>query len=247
MSRRPRNLTPFIAIAVVGAVGLTLWQAPDAPASLEPSVTSPAAATLVDMGLASLDDDGVARINVSAISALLETLPASATAPSVRYDRVTHFGQAWADVDRNGCDTRNDILGRDITGPSFKPGTRDCKVVDGELHDVYTGQIIPFNPGPGIQIDHLWPLSLAWQSGAAAWSDDERLRFANDPSNLQAVDGPANQSKGDSGPSNWLPPAANYHCEYVARFVFIAAEYSLAISVPDRAAISHVLKQCNAA
>ena len=40
---------------------------------------------------------------------VLATLPVKGRAPKTGYDRA-QFGQAWADVDRNGCDTRNDIL-----------------------------------------------------------------------------------------------------------------------------------------
>lgn len=254
MSRKPRSLAALIAVAAAGLVGLTISQlpsgalsGPSTPTPLDSAATSPAAIALVDAGLASLDENGTAHIDAAAVSNLLNTLPAATAAPTVEYDREAQFGQRWADVDRNGCDTRNDILGRDLTGPVFKPGTRDCKVIDGELHDAYTGKTIPFEPGQSTQIDHLWPLSLAWHSGAATWTDDERTRFANDPANLQAVDGPTNQSKGDSGPSEWLPPAVGYHCEYVARFVFVAAEYSLAIDELDRVAIGRVLEQCGTA
>ena len=48
-------------------------------------------------------------------------------APKTGYSR-DQFGAAWADVDHNGCDTRNDILARDLTGETFKPGTHDCVV-----------------------------------------------------------------------------------------------------------------------
>lgn len=35
--------------------------------------------------------------------------------PPEKYNRVEQFGPAWKDVDHNGCDTRNDILDRDLT------------------------------------------------------------------------------------------------------------------------------------
>ena len=77
-------------------------------------------------------------------------------APQAGYSREA-FGQRWADIDRNGCDTRNDVLKRDLTGSSFKAGTCDCKVMTGTLADPYTGQPLNFTTvdADAIQIDHL--------------------------------------------------------------------------------------------
>jgi len=52
------------------------------------------------------------------------------------------------------------------------------------------------------------PLSEAWKSGAAAWDTPRRAKFANDLINPQlwAVTGRVNQAKGDSDPSQWMPP-----------------------------------------
>ena len=48
-----------------------------------------------------------------------------------RIDKRTQFGKAWADVDHNGCDTRNDILNRDLTGVRHKWRTHNCVVKSG--------------------------------------------------------------------------------------------------------------------
>ena len=88
----------------------------------------------------------------------LEKLPVKGRAPKTGYDRE-QFGPAWSDVDRNGCDTRNDILKRDLAGETFKPGTHDCVVLTGTLSDPYTGKKISFSRGQGtseaVQIDHV--------------------------------------------------------------------------------------------
>lgn len=62
------------------------------------------------------------------------------------YDRG-EFGQRWADTDHNGCDTRNDILARDLARPTFKEGTRGCVVLSGTLAEPYTGKTIEFRRG----------------------------------------------------------------------------------------------------
>nr|WP_301952445.1 MULTISPECIES: HNH endonuclease family protein [unclassified Rathayibacter] len=165
----------------------------------------------------------------------------------VPYDRDL-FGESWKDVDRNGCDTRNDILGRDLLDPVFKPGTRDCKVLSGTLIDPYDGAAVSFVSGSDtsrlVQIDHVVALGWAWHHGAWAWSDEQRLAFANDPANLVAASDDTNQSKSDAGPGEWLPPAPELRCGYVEQFVGVLGAYGLAVGTEDRAAAQAVLVGC---
>ena len=93
----------------------------------------------------------------------------------------------WSDLDRNGCDSRNDILKRDLKVIVFKDGTRDCKVISGELVDPFSGRKVLFNlntAASNIDIDHIVALSNAWQTGAAYFDKDARSSIANDPLNL---------------------------------------------------------------
>lgn len=160
------------------------------------------------------------------------------------------FGQRWADIDRNGCDTRNDVLRRDLVDVTTKPGTRDCVILTGTLHDPYTGTTISFVRGQGtselVQIDHVIPLAWAWRNGAADWTDEHREQFANDGINLAAVDGSANQSKSDRGPAIWMPPSSAYHCSYAVRFVQVLDTYDLTIPGEDAAALQSTLSSCSA-
>jgi hypothetical protein len=179
--------------------------------------------------------------------AALATLAVKGRAPRTGYDRA-RFGQAWADVDRNGCDTRNDVLRRDLTGFVLKAGTHGCLVLRGTLSDPYTGTTIAFLRGQqtstAVQIDHVVALSDAWQKGASQWSADTRERFANDPLNLLAVDGPSNARKSDGDAATWLPPAKAYRCRYVARQVAVKTAYGLWVTSAERAAITRVLDAC---
>ncbi len=103
----------------------------------------------------------------------LEVIPGRGRAPKPGYSRV-EFGPAWADFDRNGCDTRNDILARDLSDEAFKLGTNDCVVATGTLADKYTGATINFVSGPdtgtAVQIDHIVALSGSRQKGEATAS-----------------------------------------------------------------------------
>ncbi|MEU4392649.1 DUF1524 domain-containing protein [Kribbella sp. NPDC023855] len=71
--------------------------------------------------------------------------------------------------------------------------------------------------------------------GAAKWSQQRRVDFANDEAmNLIAADGPANASKGDSGPGEWMPINRAYRCTYVLRYLQVARKWSLPITAADR-------------
>ncbi|WP_426990359.1 HNH endonuclease family protein [Pseudarthrobacter sp. Y6] len=176
----------------------------------------------------------------------LATIPIKGKAPKTGYSRE-QFGAAWSDVDHNGCDTRNDILRRDLTELMTKPGTKQCVIASGKLADKYTGKTINFTRGENsadVQIDHITPLSLAWQTGAQQISADARLQLANDPLNLMAADGPANMQKSDSSADAWLPSNKAFRCEYVARQTAVKAEYKLWMTQPEHDAIAGILANC---
>jgi hypothetical protein len=179
--------------------------------------------------------------------AALDSLEVKGRAPRTGYDREL-FGQAWADVDRNGCDTRNDVLARDLTGTTLKPGTGDCVVLSGTLQDPYGGELVEFVRGQAtsadVQIDHVVALSDAWQKGAQGWDTATRTTFANDPLNLLAVDGPLNQAKGASDAATWLPPHRPYRCRYVIRQAQVKATYRLWTTAAERDAMTREMDRC---
>ena len=158
------------------------------------------------------------------------------------------FGPAWADVDRNGCDTRNDILKRDLTKEVFKEKTSGCTVLSGTLVDPFSGEIINFVQGAKtsseVQIDHLVALSNAWQTGAFKLTPDQREAFANDPLNLLAVKGRLNSQKGDGDAATWLPPLKSFRCDYVSRQIAVKIKYKLWFTVPEKEAMIRILKTC---
>ncbi|MCY1214190.1 hypothetical protein D9M72_259970 [compost metagenome] len=178
---------------------------------------------------------------------VLATLPIKGRAPKTGYDRAL-FGQAWADVDRNGCDTRNDILKRDLTGITYTNSV-PCKVQSGTLADPYTGTSISFLRGSAtsskVQIDHVVALSDAWQKGAQQLTTEQRTAFANDPLNLQATDGPTNIKKGDGDAATWVPPNKGFRCEYVARQISVKATYSLWVTQAEHDAMARILADCS--
>ena len=212
----------------------------------------PGTVTIVNPDTSSDEPQGTAPIGSDEASEalrILNTLPVKGRAPKTGYSRA-QFGDAWSDIDHNGCDTRNDILNRDLTAKQHK-NSRGCVVISGILNDPYTGKVINFMRGKDtseqVQIDHVVALSDAWQSGAQEISAQERLQLANDPENLLAVDGPANQQKSDSDAATWLPANASFRCSYVARQIRVKAKYHLWVKPAEKEAMINVLTPCTGA
>ena len=175
--------------------------------------------------------------------AALNNLEVKGRAPKTGYAR-SQFPH-WSDPDRNGCDARNDTLKRDLTNVTYKVGTRDCKVIAGQLLDPFSGKVITFSTTKVvIDIDHVVALSNAWQTGAAYFDKNKRTQIANDPLNLLAVDSKLNRQKGDGDAATWLPPYKAFRCEYVARQVAVKAKYGLWVTQPEKVAIDKILSTC---
>ena len=164
------------------------------------------------------------------------------------------FGDAWDDDNdapggHNGCDTRDDILDRDLMDTTHV-STKRCAaaVATGTLHDPYTNAVVAFTRGAkigeAVQIDHIVPLAYAWDMGASAWPFRQRLRFANDPANLLAVAGQANQDKGDAGPGQWMPPNRSFACQYAIAFTAVLRGYALRLDQTSAAALRAAAASC---
>lgn len=170
--------------------------------------------------------------------------------------RRAAFGSAWDDNNdapdgHNGCDTRNDILDRDLVDKAHVAIKRCPHAVEsGTLHDPYTNATIAFvrgnQVGASVQIDHIVPLAYAWDMGARNWTEAMRIRFANDPANLLAVAGQANQDKGDQGPGTWMPPNSAFWCQYAMQFIAVARGYELSVDQASAQELRHAAATCPA-
>ena len=168
--------------------------------------------------------------------AALEQLDIKGRAPKTGYER-SQFGSGW--TTERGCNTRHIILYRDVTNAEID---ERCRVISGVLHDPYTLNEIPI--GQDIQIDHVVALSDAWQKGAQQLKYEQRVQLANDPLNLLAVDGEANQQKGDGDAATWLPPNKGFRCQYVARQIAVKQRYTLWVTQPEKDAMLSILNTC---
>ncbi len=216
-----RRLIMIFAVVIV--IGIGVFFHPNFQQSITSSAPSPEALT-------------------GSAAETLNQLAVKGRSPKTGYAR-TQFGNGWAT--QNGCDTRNIILHRDLTNVAVND---KCEVTRGTLSDPYTGKTIQFERGgessSAVQIDHVVALSDAWQTGAQQLSSEMRAGLANDPLELLAVDGPANQQKSDGDAATWLPPNKAFRCQYVARQVAVKKKYSLWVTPAEKDAITSVLTTC---
>lgn len=171
--------------------------------------------------------------------------------PDGSYQREV-FGRAWADLDDNGCNQRDDVLLRDAVPGSVRvrrQGACDHDVLAGSWLDPYTGALLRFDDlkdptqAQAVQIDHVVPLAEAWSSGAATWSDRRLAAYANDLDGLLAVDGPSNAAKGAGDPAAWRP-RQSFQCSYAVRWIVTKHRWGLAVDEPEVRALRDLLATC---
>ncbi|MFI6926960.1 HNH endonuclease family protein [Nonomuraea spiralis] len=230
-----------IAILAGAVIVVSFVSTAKSPAATAASPLSNASGTLP--GLAPVLSGG----DKARARALIHRLRVKGRGPGTGYAR-SRYGENWADnatgvpYARNGCRTRDDLLARDGTGVTYRPGS-SCEVVAMKLTDPYTGRLISWRKADAdeVQVDHVVPLNYAWHMGAPRWAMAKRLDFANDPLNLLPVDGRANEEKDASGPAGWLPPQRRVRCAYVTRFAQVALKYGLPVTRADK---DTMLTQC---
>jgi len=244
---RRRILAAVLAILVIAAVAAVLfWQERSTRQSSGPSPTwraEPTSTGAPSKQPVPADRYDLARQQLKQ----LEVRGWDRTSDFKRYQ----FGKAWSDdVDvefgHNGCNTRDDILRRDLQNLVVRPGT--CYAQSGTLVDPYSGVTIDFVRSPdtskAIEIDHVVALADAWYKGARSWDPQRRLDFANDPRNLLAVSPKANFDKAFRDAASWLPINEAFRCDFVARQIEVKAAYGLWLAAKERKAMDAVLARC---
>jgi hypothetical protein len=240
-----RSAQAVLAVLVsIGLVGCALPVEPSTSPSPSENASQPSAPSLVPSPKTPkpAQPENLDAPPAGDAMAAVEDLKVKGRAPQTGYERE-QFGAGWVDIDRNGCDTRNDMLKRDLTN---KEMSGSCKVLAGSLQDPYTRTTIRFVYGgvSEVDVDHVVALSDAWQKGAFGWPYAKRVAFANDPLNLQPTDAGANRQKGDGDAATWLPANRSYRCEYVARQVAIKKKYGIWVTPAEQQAMLRILTEC---
>jgi len=225
-------LVTLAALVIVVVAGLAQWHGDPAPAPAGGDVASETGPG-EEPGA-----PGPARL-------ALEGLEVRTEERVEGYDRESF---AWrTDVDRNGCDTRNDVLRRDLADTAIRDGTRGCVVQSGVLTDPYSGERVEFDRSrdpEAVQIDHVVSLSDAWSSGAWRWDAEYRAAFANDPLELVAASAAENSAKSDATADEWLPEHPDDVCALVVRQVSIKVRTELSVTRAEHDAMARVLDDC---
>jgi hypothetical protein len=241
-AQRLRKSRAFRSLLFVSGACLTI-------AACSPSVTPisdanprPAGSTETQTSTPASPSSRSAPAAAGTAQAELDRLEVKGRAPMTGYDRNA-FGPSWKDVDSNGCDTRNDILARDLVERQMNGS---CVVLSGVLYpDPYTAGNITFVRGKSlVDIDHVVALGNAWVTGAFQWDTGKRESFANDPLNLLAVSASANRQKSDGDAATWLPSNKSYRCLYVARQIAVKSKYGLWVTSAEKNTMTGVLASC---
>ncbi|MFF2374899.1 HNH endonuclease family protein [Streptomyces xiamenensis] len=149
----------------------------------------------------------------------------------------------WVDENADGCDTRREVLLEEAVIAPTVSGT--CTLTGGQWFSWYDNVVV--DGVSGLDIDHMVPLAEAWDSGAAAWDAKRRERYANDlgdPRALLAVTAKTNRSKGDRDPVDWMPPAADASCRYVADWTAVKIRWQLSVDPAEAEALSGTAAGC---
>ena len=149
----------------------------------------------------------------------------------------------WYDADRNGCNTRKEVLIAESLDP-VQIGS-GCSITGGRWFSIYDN--VETTDSRKFDIDHMVPLSEAWDSGAWNWNADQRKHFANDldqPFFLIAVTASSNRSKSDRDPAEWMPPNASYHCTYVRIWIEIKRAWDLSVDQAEHDYLARKLASC---
>lgn len=209
------------------------------PAPSQSATPTPTATQSAPEGAA---NGGVIDATGPGFTAMLETLTVDdAVHDGYERDLFKH----WTDADRDGCDTRAEVLMYEALAAVTHGST--CAVKEGEWWSSYDNLV--YTVASKLDVDHMVPLAEAWRSGAYAWPASRREAFANDLGyeySLIAVSASSNRSKSDQDPAHWMPSFGDITCSYAAQWVGVKFRWSLSVDSSERGALTRILSGCGA-
>lgn len=174
------------------------------------------------------------------------------TTEDTTYRRAA-FGRSWADLDTDGCNTRDEVLLATVvrTQPyrTQRQGRCSADMVAGSWTDIYTGQSMTWSnlkdigQAEAIPLDHIVSLAGAYRYGAKNWTPKRRIEFANDELNLTPTTAAINRTKSDGDPASWTPPAPG-RCAYATRYIEVKARWDLPVDREEKQALQALLRSC---
>lgn len=193
------------------------------------------------------------RAPSTAASEKLDQLPVIERSTEDPTYRRAAFGRRWADLDGDGCNTRDEVLLATVvrTQPyrARRQGRCRADMVAGTWTDLYTGKPMTWtnlkdiSQAEAIPLDHIVSLAGSYRYGAKSWTQQRRIEFANDELNLTPTTATINQAKSDDDPADWTPPSAG-RCGYATRYIVVKVRYNLPVDRQEKAALQRLLRSC---
>ena len=167
--------------------------------------------------------------------------------------RRAAFGRSWADLDGDGCNTRDEVLVATVVRSEpyrvQRQGRCRADMVAGTWTDLYTGEPMTWtnlkdtNQAQAIPLDHIVSLAASYRYGAKNWTQQRRVEFANDELNLTTTTAAMNRAKSDHDPADWTPPQAG-RCRYATRYIAVKARYNLPVDRQEKTSLQRLLRSC---
>ncbi|WP_239513005.1 HNH endonuclease [Streptomyces actuosus] len=177
------------------------------------------------------------KAHEDAADAVARLQPATESPDGYTRDAFKHWNTGLDPAD--GCNTRAEVLLDEAVEPSaVGPG---CRLTGGRWWSYYDATWV--TSASGLDIDHMVPppprRSLVQRR--LTWTPERREAYANDQeaeTSLVTVTARSNRIKSDQDPAQWLPPATDAHCRYVAEWVGTKLRWKLTADNAELAALS---------
>ena len=178
----------------------------------------------------------------------LNSIPIVALYNKAKYKRTEW--KHWISYETPCWTTREEVLDRqaekgsvtylDKDDKETKDKSKACSIKSGVWIDPYSKETI--KDPTKLDIDHTGALSWTAKAGGQEWDKQKKQDYANDFDHLVATTAKENRTKGDKGPSEWMPESSK--CEYAKVYTHIVKKYKLNLNKADKDTLEKALNSC---
>lgn len=178
----------------------------------------------------------------------LNSIPIVASYNKAKYKRTEW--KHWISYETPCWTTREEVLDRqaekgsvtylDKDDKETKDKSKACSIKSGVWIDPYSKEKV--EDPTKLDIDHTGALSWTAKAGGQEWDKQKKQDYANDFDHLVATTAKENRTKGDKGPSEWMPESSK--CEYAKVYTHIVKKYKLNLNKADKDTLEKALNSC---
>lgn len=178
----------------------------------------------------------------------LNSIPIVASYNKAKYKRTEW--KHWISYETPCWSTREEVLDRqaekgsvtylDKDDKETKDKSKACSIKSGVWIDPYSKEKV--EDPTKLDIDHTGALSWTAKAGGQEWDKQKKQDYANDFDHLVATTAKENRTKGDKGPSEWMPESSK--CEYAKVYTHIVKKYKLNLNKADKDTLEKALNSC---